>query len=83
MLLPLECIFYQVNTDGVLYRFKKAKYEQLQQVLKQWEDLTKLELETEEFSSFYQLAINDYFGVEKEEIKKKDSFLLKYLWEKV
>lgn len=76
MLLPLGCTFYQINTDGCLYRIKKAKYEQLQQVLKEWEELTKLTLETEQFTSFYQLAINDYFGVDPNgNIKKKGFFL--------
>lgn len=75
MLSSLGCKFYQINTDGCLYSIKKDKYEQLQQVLKEWENLTKLNLETEEFSSFYQLAINDYFGIKEDEIKKKGFFL--------
>lgn len=75
-LLKLGCKLYQINTDGILYKLKKSKYEELQQVLKEWEELTMLTLETEEFTQFYQLAINDYFGVEpNNKIKKKGFFL--------
>lgn len=75
-LLKLGCKLYQINTDGILYKLKKSKYKELQQVLKEWEKLTMLTLETEEFTQFYQLAINDYFGVEpNNKIKKKGFFL--------
>lgn len=75
-LLKLGCKLYQINTDGILYKLKKSKYEELQQVLKEWEKLTMLTLETEEFTQFYQLTINDYFGVEpNNKIKKKGFFL--------
>lgn len=75
-LLKLGCKLYQINTDGILYKLEKSKYEELQQVLKEWEKLTMLTLETEEFTQFYQLAINDYFGVEpNNKIKKKGFFL--------
>ena len=75
-LLKLGCKLYQINTDGILYKLKKAKYKELQQVLKEWEELTMLTLETEEFTQFYQLAINDYFGVEpNNKVKKKGFFL--------
>lgn len=75
-LLKLGCKLYQINTDGILYKLKKSKYEELQQILKEWEKLTMLTLETEEFTQFYQLAINDYFGVEpNNKIKKKGFFL--------
>lgn len=75
-LLKLGCKLYQINTDGILYKLKKAKYKELQQILKEWEELTMLTLETEEFTQFYQLAINDYFGVEpNNKVKKKGFFL--------
>lgn len=75
-LLKLGCKLYQINTDGILYKLKKSKYEELQQVLKEWEELTMLTLKTEEFTQFYQLTINDYFGVEpNNKIKKKGFFL--------
>ena len=75
-LLSIGCKLHQINTDGVLYTCKKAKYGELQRILKDWENLTKLKLETEEFVQFYQLAINDYFGLKSDNIVKKKGFFL-------
>lgn len=75
-LLSIGCKLHQINTDGVLYTCKKAKYDELQRILKDWENLTKLKLETEEFVQFYQLAINDYFGLKSDNIVKKKGFFL-------
>ena len=82
-LYNLGCRIHQINTDGVLYTCKKDKYEEAKQIMTEWEKLTSLTLETEEFTKFYQLAINDYFGVTPEyektknidDIKKKGFFL--------
>lgn len=82
-LYNLGCKIHQINTDGVLYTCKKDKYEEAKQIMTEWEKLTSLTLETEEFTKFYQLAINDYFGVTPEyektknidDIKKKGFFL--------
>ena len=75
-LLSIGCKLHQINTDGVLYTCKKAKYDELQCILKDWENLTKLKLETEEFVQFYQLAINDYFGLKSDNTVKKKGFFL-------
>ena len=75
-LLSIGCKLHQINTDGVLYTCKKAKYDELQRILKDWENLTKLKLETEEFIQFYQLAINDYFGLKSDNTIKKKGFFL-------
>ena len=75
-LLSIGCKLHQINTDGILYTCKKAKYDELQRILKDWENLTKLKLETEEFVQFYQLAINDYFGLKSDNTVKKKGFFL-------
>ena len=75
-LLSIGCKLHQINTDGVLYTCKKTKYDELQRILKDWENLTKLKLETEEFIQFYQLAINDYFGLKSDNTVKKKGFFL-------
>lgn len=67
----------QLNTDGILYLFPKAKLSLLDSILKEWETLTKLELETDEFECFYQYAINDYVAALKGYSKTKDSKLIK------
>lgn len=66
----------QLNTDGIFCRIPKNKYDEAMKVCKEWESLTGLELEEDRFKSFYQLAINDYFGVfENNKIKEKGCFI--------
>ena len=77
-LMELGATIIQINTDGVLYRIKKAKYNELQTVIKDFEELTKLGFETDAFDNFYQLAVNDYFGLQSNgKIKEKGSFITK------
>ena len=66
----------QLNTDGIFCRIPKNKYNKAIEICKEWESLTGLELEEDRFKSFYQLAINDYFGVfENNKIKEKGCFI--------
>lgn len=77
-LMELGATIIQINTDGVLYRIKKAKYDELQTVIKDFEELTQLGFETDAFDNFYQLAVNDYFGLQSNgKIKEKGSFITK------
>lgn len=79
-LLDLNCEIIQLNTDGILFKCKKADYDKITQIFKDWENLTGLELEEEKFKSFYQLAVNDYFGVkDNDDIKEKGCFLTKVI----
>ena len=75
-LIELGATIIQINTDGVLYRIKKAKYDELQTVIKDFEELTQLGFETDAFDSFYQLAVNDYFGLQSNgKVKEKGRFI--------
>ena len=65
----------QLNTDGVLYIINKSV--NVGAILKQWEEETKLTLETEEYERFYQYAINDYIAIGKGYSKSKDKSLIK------
>lgn len=75
-LIEIGCKLKQINTDGIVVLMKKNRMDEYKQICSEWEKETKLTLETEEFKSLYQLAINDYFGVAPDgEIKKKGIFL--------
>ena len=73
------CLRYSRNKlDGVLYLAKKDKTTEVQGIKEWWQNLTQLTLEDEIFISFYQYAINDYFGVlDNGKIKQKGMFLTK------
>lgn len=78
-LLNLGATIYQLNTDGVLYSIKKAKYNKLQTIITDFEKISRLTFETEQFDNFYQLAVNDYFGKQGNEIKEKGTFVTKVI----
>lgn len=75
MLLAVGANMKQLNTDGILYTIPKDV--DYQSVLKRWEDLTKLTLETEEYEAFYQYAINDYLAIGKGYSETKNKKLIK------
>lgn len=75
MLLAEGAKLKQLNTDGILYLIPKSVNYQM--ILKEWEDLTKLTLETEEYEAFYQFAINDYLAIGKGYSQTKDAKLIK------
>ena len=66
----------QLNTDGILYTIPKSV--DYNSILKEWENITNLTLETEEYEAFYQFAINDYIAVGKGYKDTKNKKLLKY-----
>lgn len=75
MLLKVGANMKQLNTDGILYTIPKLV--DYQSVLKEWENLSKLTLETEEYEAFYQYAINDYIAIGKGYKETKNKKLIK------
>ena len=76
-LVEIGCKIIQANTDGLFLICKKNKYEEYQKVCKEWEKLTKLELEEDRFEAMSQYAINDYIAVKEGYHKTKDKKLIK------
>ena len=75
-LIKLGCEIIQINTDGVFFKCKKDIYPKVQKQFEWWQNLTGLVLEEDRFKAFYQLAINDYFGVyENGKVKEKGCFI--------
>lgn len=70
------CKLKQINTDGILFIADKSVSDRLKTIKESWESFTKLVLEEEVFESFYQLAINDYFGLYTNGKKKQKGFFI-------
>ena len=75
MLMKAGAKMKQLNTDGILYTIPKTV--DYQAILKEWEQLTRLTLETEEYEAFYQFAINDYLAIGKGYKETKNKKLIK------
>lgn len=76
-LLAIGCKILQINTDGVFVLRNLSQDSEFRRVCKEWEDLTHLTLEEEQFEAFYQFAINDYLAIGKGYSQTKDPKLLK------
>lgn len=63
LLLQHSCEIVQVNTDGVMFIAKKAYKDAIMESVAKLEQLTKLSFEADSYETFYQFAVNDYFGV--------------------
>nr|DAX15030.1 MAG TPA: DNA polymerase [Bacteriophage sp.] len=75
-LMTLGVTPIQLNTDGIFVKMPKSVYSKAIKICKEWENLTGLILEEDRFKAFYQLAVNDYFGVfENNLIKEKGCFI--------
>lgn len=64
-LLELNCKIVQVNTDGVVYIADKSTRFAIADAIKEVEQLTQLTFESDDYESFYQYDVNNYFGVRK------------------
>ena len=75
-LTQLGCRIVQANTDGLFVLLKKDVYLKVNNVCREWEQLTRLTLEEERFKAMYQYAINDYFAItEDDKVKEKGMFI--------
>lgn len=76
-LLNVGCKILQANTDGLFILRDLSRDLEFKQVCREWEQLTKLNLEEDQFEAFYQYAINDYLAVGKRYSESKNPKLLK------
>jgi len=82
-LLSLNCEIVQVNTDGVVYIADISNRGLINNSIKEIEQLAKLSFESDDYESFYQYDVNNYFGIHKgysqsrnpELIEKKGRFI--------
>ena len=64
-LLSINCKIVQVNTDGVVYIADKANRELINKFIYEVENITKLHFDSDDYESFYQYDVNNYFGIRK------------------
>jgi len=77
LILETGCKIINWNTDGVYLIIRKDKLDKYDEVVSEFEKISRLQFEYDEFEAFYQYAINDYFGVLKGYSEKKDPKLIK------
>jgi len=53
----------QSNTDGITIRMKRKDSEKVDELVKQWEEVTKLRMERVNYSKMYIKDVNNYVGL--------------------
>lgn len=53
----------QCNTDGITVRIKKGNVDKMNEMIKQWEELTQLEMESVNYSKMVIRDVNNYMAV--------------------
>lgn len=77
LILKLNCRVIQYNTDGIFLLLKKNQLDEYNNVIKKFESFSRLTMETEEFESMFQFAVNDYIAVHKGFSETKNYDLVK------
>lgn len=78
-MLEPHCQLIQSNTDGILIKlYKENDYEIIDEIVYEWEQLTGMEMEFEEFKKVIQKDVNNYILVDHDgKYKSKGSYVKK------
>jgi len=61
----------QSNTDGITFRVKRSDSDLVDRLTREWEEVTKLEMERNDYSKMYIRDVNNYVAVYEESGKSK------------
>ena len=65
----------QVNTDGITVKVKRDSYEWLRDTCREWEHLTRLNLEEAHYSKMFVRDVNSYLAVTTDgKVKRKGAY---------
>ena len=68
----------QLNTDGIMFEFYDDQQEDVNAILKEWQDRTGFELEADKIARLYQKDVNNYLEVQTNgKSKAKGGYLVK------
>lgn len=68
----------QLNTDGIMIEFDDSQYDQVQEILNEWQTRTGFELEEDSISKIAQKDVNNYVEVQPSgKFKTKGAYLVR------
>lgn len=82
MVLKINARCIAANTDGATFLIKKKDYDELVSICKEWENLTKLTLEYENYNRMIFRNVNNYIWIGESYPKLKGEFELDKAWHK-
>lgn len=70
-----NCKFYQFNTDGITVGYNPADKPKIEAAMKEWQEMTNLELEDNYYEKMVIMDVNNYLAVStKGKVKRKGLF---------
>lgn len=58
------------NTDGILIKCPKSRYDELNSIIKQWETVTQFETEETKYKAVYSRDVNNYIAIKEDNTAK-------------
>ena len=71
--------FVNINTDGIMFTIDKSEVELSEAIIATWSEVTKFEMERDDFVKVIQKDVNNYIGIKADgEIKSKGGYVSLY-----
>lgn len=71
--------FVNINTDGIMFTIDRNEVEISERIIKEWSDVTKFEMERDDFIKVIQKDVNNYIGITPEgKLKTKGGYVSLY-----
>lgn len=71
--------FVNINTDGIMFTIDRSEIELSEQVVATWCEITRFEMERDDFVKVYQKDVNNYIGIKSDgSFKTKGGFVSLY-----
>lgn len=71
--------FVNINTDGIMFEIDKDEDELAARIVAKWSEITRFEMERDDFAKIYQKDVNNYIGIlTSGKMKTKGGFVSLY-----
>lgn len=71
--------FVNINTDGIMFTIDRREVERSEAIIKKWSEITRFEMEREDFVKVFQKDVNNYIGIKADgSFKTKGGFVSLY-----
>ena len=71
--------FININTDGIMFTIDRSEVELSEDIIKSWSEVTRFEMERDDFVKVIQKDVNNYIGIKADgSIKTKGGYVSLY-----
>lgn len=71
--------FVNINTDGIMFTINRNEVELSERIVKEWSEITRFEMERDDFVKVIQKDVNNYIGITSEgKLKTKGGYVSLY-----